>query len=251
VAETVRATRGYKLLHPPGIGACILLALILAVPIALFPSAQDAAIPQTPGGGNADNPAVRREGVLPEETTSPEGQQSRYAGLPALIERLPTAPLASASTGEPTDVEVAASKDTQAELAAKPWEPVLPGPQDGWPESTHSTAPPTREDTGKPGNRDQPKAEFVGLWGINSAACSPTGASKGLIPITIGTQVAKAGPASCLFRQKTQNATGWKVVARCSDSTTTWTAHIDLQVKGDRLQWKSERGSETYVRCRP
>jgi hypothetical protein len=254
IAETVRPTRGYKLLHPRGIGACTLLALVLAIPAALLPSAHDDRTPQAWDGkaGGGAEPATPSGEVRPNGTQmAPEESQNRYAGLPALIESLPTSPpLASTSNGEPRDAEVAASNDTQAELAAKPIKPVLPGPQDGWPESTHSTAQLTPEEARKPERRDQAKADFVGVWGVNRSACSDIAASKGLIPITIGTQAAKAGTARCLFREKTQNATGWKVVARCSDSTTTWTAHIDLQVKGDRLHWKSERGSETYVRCR-
>jgi hypothetical protein len=40
------------------------------------------------------------------------------------------------------------------------------------------------------------------------------------------------------------------MVATCSDQRSRWTANVRLEIRGDRLTWSSERGSQTYVRCR-
>jgi hypothetical protein len=42
---------------------------------------------------------------------------------------------------------------------------------------------------------------------------------------------------------------GWDVVARCSNSREPWTANVSLSVKDNHLSWKSQRGTQTYLRC--
>lgn len=60
---------------------------------------------------------------------------------------------------------------------------------------------------------------------------------------------ARAGAASCTFLKKTQAGAAWTVVAKCSDGHASWTANIRLVLEGKRLQWASERGTQTYQRC--
>jgi hypothetical protein len=39
------------------------------------------------------------------------------------------------------------------------------------------------------------------------------------------------------------------LVAKCSNSRERWTANVSLSVKDNRLSWKSQRGTQTYLRC--
>jgi len=91
---------------------------------------------------------------------------------------------------------------------------------------------------------------FVGQWAPNAQACTPQLKRSGLLPATINEQGAWAGETTCKFQRKKQVGTAWTMVATCSDQRSRWTANVRLEIRGDRLTWSSERGSQTYVRCR-
>ena len=93
-------------------------------------------------------------------------------------------------------------------------------------------------------------ASFVGQWAPNAQACTPQLKQSGLLPATINEQGAWAGETTCRFQRKKQIGTAWTMVAACSDQRSQWTANVRLEIRGDRLTWTSERGSQTYVRCR-
>jgi hypothetical protein len=90
---------------------------------------------------------------------------------------------------------------------------------------------------------------FVGQWAPSAQACSSQPGRSGLLPATINEQAARAGETTCRFGRKKQIGTAWTMVATCSDQRSRWTANVRLDVRGDRLTWSSERGSQTYVRC--
>jgi len=96
----------------------------------------------------------------------------------------------------------------------------------------------------------EPAEPFVGIWGADASACSPRLNRKGLLPAVIDGKGAWAGETFCAFKGKKQTADGWNVVASCSNAHDRWTANIRLVVNGDRLTWTSQRGSQSYFRCR-
>src|SRR5262249_36303022 len=89
---------------------------------------------------------------------------------------------------------------------------------------------------------------FVGIWAADARACSALDRS-GFLLTVIDTDGARAGETLCAFESKRQTKLGWDVVARCSNSHERWTANVSLSVKDNRLSWKSQRGTETYLRC--
>jgi hypothetical protein len=92
---------------------------------------------------------------------------------------------------------------------------------------------------------------FVGIWGIDASACSPRLNRKGFLPAVIDGEGAWAGETFCTFERKTRTASGWAVVANCSNAHARWTANVRLIMNGDQLTWTSERGSVSYLRCQP
>ena len=92
---------------------------------------------------------------------------------------------------------------------------------------------------------------FVGIWGVDASACSPRLNRKGFLPAVIDGRGAWAGETSCALESKKHTASGWEVVAVCSNGRDRWTANIRLIISGDQLTWTSERGSQSYLRCQP
>lgn len=95
---------------------------------------------------------------------------------------------------------------------------------------------------------DAVNMSFVGIWAADARACSALDRS-GFLLTVIDTDGARAGETLCAFENKRQTKLGWDVVARCSNSHERWTANVSLSVKDNRLSWKSQRGTETYLRC--
>lgn len=95
---------------------------------------------------------------------------------------------------------------------------------------------------------DAVNMSFVGIWAADARACSALDRS-GFLLTVIDTDGARAGETLCAFESKRQTKLGWDVVARCSNSHERWTANVSLSVKDNRLSWKSQRGTETYLRC--
>ena len=95
---------------------------------------------------------------------------------------------------------------------------------------------------------DAVNMSFVGIWAADARACSALDRS-GFLLTVIDTDGARAGETLCAFESKRQTKLGWDVVARCSNSHERWTANVSLSVKDNRLARKSQRGTETYLRC--
>jgi hypothetical protein len=90
---------------------------------------------------------------------------------------------------------------------------------------------------------------IVGIWAPDAATCSARDFQDGVLPAVINIDGAWAGETSCVFQDKKQTETGWRVVAKCSNPRERWTANVRLTVNGNRLTWTSRRGSQTYTRC--
>jgi hypothetical protein len=95
---------------------------------------------------------------------------------------------------------------------------------------------------------DAVNMSFVGIWAADARACSALDRS-GFLLTVIDTDGARAGETLCAFESKSQTKLGWDVVARCSNSREHWTANINPSVKDNHLSWKSQRGTQTYLRC--
>ena len=93
------------------------------------------------------------------------------------------------------------------------------------------------------------KATIVGVWAPDAGTCSARNFRERILPAVINTDGAWAGDTFCLFKNKTQTETGWKVVAECSNPRERWTANVRLTVDGNRLTWMSKRGTQAYTRC--
>ena len=93
------------------------------------------------------------------------------------------------------------------------------------------------------------KATIVGVWAPDAGTCSARNVRERVLPAVINTDGAWAGETFCLFKNKTQTETGWRVVAECSNPRERWTANVRLTVDGNRLTWTSKRGTQAYARC--
>jgi hypothetical protein len=89
-----------------------------------------------------------------------------------------------------------------------------------------------------------------GKWAPHPAACSERNKRTAFLPLTIDERGARAGTASCSFRRTDQDGNRWSVNATCTDASETWNAHVRLVLAGSKLTWSSERGTQTYTRCR-
>ena len=99
-----------------------------------------------------------------------------------------------------------------------------------------------REPSSKERNSQRaPLGQLVGAVDVSWGVCRGQAAG--------GTDGARAGETLCTFESKRQTKLGWDVVARCSNSHERWTANVSLNVKDNRLSWKSQRGTQTYLRC--
>ena len=94
-------------------------------------------------------------------------------------------------------------------------------------------------------------APFVGIWGVETSACSSRLNTKGYLPAVIDGDGAWAGETFCTFQKKQRTTEGWNLVAKCTNGHDRWIANVHLIINGDQLTWISERGSQSYLRCRP
>ncbi|MFD0933679.1 peptidase inhibitor family I36 protein, partial [Methylobacterium trifolii] len=94
-----------------------------------------------------------------------------------------------------------------------------------------------------------PRAEYVGLWGPNPAACGARSRRRGYIPAMISQERAQAGRTICNFHDGHRSGNTWVMAAECSDRGRRWSSQVRLMVEGDRLTWSSAKGSASYVRC--
>jgi hypothetical protein len=65
------------------------------------------------------------------------------------------------------------------------------------------------------------KATIVGVWAPDTGTCSARNVRERVLPAVINTDGAWAGETFCLFKNKTQTETGWRVVAECSNPSST------------------------------
>jgi hypothetical protein len=93
------------------------------------------------------------------------------------------------------------------------------------------------------------RATIVGVWAPDAGTCSARNFREGLLPAVINTDGAWAGETFCVFKNKIQTETGWRMVAQCSNPRERWTANVRLMLDGNRLTWTSKRGTQAYTRC--
>jgi hypothetical protein len=113
-------------------------------------------------------------------------------------------------------------------------------PDDGWDQGTERALFSSAAQQALP---------FVGTWASDPTACSGPKKPNGLLPTVIESSGARAGTASCAFKNKRQAGAVWNVDASCRDGRERWTASVQIMVNKDRLTWTSERGTQSYVRC--
>jgi hypothetical protein len=90
----------------------------------------------------------------------------------------------------------------------------------------------------------------TGTWSQHPSACSKRIADRdGLLVMKIDDHGARAGNTSCRFSRLHPEGDGWRALARCSSPDQRWISNIRLLVNENKLTWKSERGSQAYVRC--
>ncbi|WP_210247586.1 hypothetical protein [Salinarimonas soli] len=112
------------------------------------------------------------------------------------------------------------------------------------------SAPETPAREPKPA-QDQGRILVAGLWGPTASACSRSEAQRrGMLPMVLDERGARAGNVSCSFVDRTVTGAGsWAIVAQCRSGRERWTSNVRLALSGPRLTWRSERGSQDYVRC--
>jgi hypothetical protein len=89
---------------------------------------------------------------------------------------------------------------------------------------------------------------FVGGWTDDIGRC-PAGRKA---PLVISSRAAKTANGECNFGGVAREAVNrWRVTALCAAEGKFWRANIALKLTEPNLTWSSERGTETYVRCKP
>jgi len=89
---------------------------------------------------------------------------------------------------------------------------------------------------------------FVGGWAEDIDQCQHGQDRSSLI--TISARGAETFGGKCDFRSVKREATSsWRIQARCSGQGDSWNANINLKLSGPSLNWSSEHGAATYVRC--
>lgn len=134
-------------------------------------------------------------------------------------------------------IRITPERSAETERRAKP--PAVPNP------------------TAKPSEGSNPKMPGVpsfkalaGTWAPRASACPKRSKGGGeFIPVVISAESAVSESASCAFERKRPDGAQWQVVARCSNAQDQWTANIRLALANERLEWTSERGRQTYLRC--
>lgn len=88
---------------------------------------------------------------------------------------------------------------------------------------------------------------FIGGWADDIGRCR-TGRKA---PLVISSRAAKTASGECAFGSVAQEAANrWRVAAICAAGGKFWRANIALKLTEQSLTWSSERGTDTYVRCR-
>ncbi|HEX8165982.1 MAG TPA: hypothetical protein VF601_09360 [Beijerinckiaceae bacterium] len=237
----------------------VLLLPLLAL-ATLWPRTDKRAVTvaEQPGTGAAAAPPQVPATAVADVMEAPAGERAAPPGEAAPI-AAPAAPAEkSAAVQSPPD-RVAGVPGEPAGLGANP-EPAGggPAPQPEPQGIVPNDAGPSPSNAAQPAPGDPPPSEarpgtaalgetLVGTWWPN--ACPKPAERRNAVPMVLGEDRARAGAASCTFLKKTPAGSAWTIVARCSDGSSSWTAHIRLVLAGKRLNWSSERGTQAYVRC--
>jgi len=88
---------------------------------------------------------------------------------------------------------------------------------------------------------------FLGGWS-SSRECAVKAPNQA--PLWINSQTARVAEGGCQFLSVVREGQGWRFRAKCTLPNETWNANIKMIVNGEQLVWSSERGTETYTRCR-
>lgn len=92
---------------------------------------------------------------------------------------------------------------------------------------------------------------ITGVWAPDASSCSARHAREGLLSAIISDRGARAGKTSCVFNNRRRSKSDWRLLAHCTNGHEHWKSNVRLAVKGNRLIWTSERGTQAYIRCRP
>jgi hypothetical protein len=88
---------------------------------------------------------------------------------------------------------------------------------------------------------------FIGGWADDIGRCR-TGRKA---PLVISSRAAKTASGECAFGSVAREAANrWRVAAICASEGKFWRANIALTLTEQSLTWSSERGTDTYVRCK-
>jgi hypothetical protein len=88
---------------------------------------------------------------------------------------------------------------------------------------------------------------FVGGWSDDISRCR----AEPKTPLVISPHAAKTENAECDFGFVARVAANrWRVAAICTSEGQFWRANIVLKLVEPNLTWSSERGTQTYIRCK-
>ena len=200
---------------------------------------------------NLPDNAFREPAAFTEQVTSISSSE-----LNARIQAdRPQSAMETASVSEPIRTWLEPPPISAVEVSASASEFARPKEGDGEtqanvPRQDLGTADPAAPSQGEHPNADLLKRpSIVGVWAPDSGTCSARNFRDGVLPTVINVDGAWAGETFCIFRNKKQTETGWRVVARCSNPNEHWTANVRLTVNDNRLTWRSKRGTQAYTRC--
>jgi hypothetical protein len=89
---------------------------------------------------------------------------------------------------------------------------------------------------------------FIGGWAQSVEECHRFRGPGA--PLVIRSRSAETDSVKCSFRSiKREIAAAWRIQAACSAGGQSWNANVSLKLAGSNLNWSSENGKETYVRC--
>jgi Putative peptidoglycan binding domain len=89
---------------------------------------------------------------------------------------------------------------------------------------------------------------FIGGWAQSVEECQQFHGAGA--PLVIRSRGAETDNVKCSFKSvKRELATSWRAQATCSAGGQSWNSNVSLKLTGSSLNWASENGKETYVRC--
>lgn len=90
---------------------------------------------------------------------------------------------------------------------------------------------------------------FIGGWAQSVEECQHFHGAGA--PLVIRSRGAETASVKCSFKSLKRElaTTAWRVQATCSAGGQSWNSNVSLKLTGSSLNWSSESGKETYVRC--